>query len=365
MKKIGKVLAGVGLLMAIIVIGFVIVVFATGSKKVLPFYNEDGSILEGSVAERVYLDVNGQKNGMIIRGKNEEQPVMLFLSGGPGVPEYWLNEYYENRLEEVYTVCWWDWAGEGLSYDSSLKKEELTLERLEQDACEVAEYLKERFGKEKIVLMAHSGGTRLGLKLAQSHPEHFSCYFAMGQVINKGTTRYEGGYEYLKKTFEETGDKIGLRRLNKLVKVENGELVFLHPESLSGDWEKLLIRAGAGTTREMRSDALGIFFPQMFCKCYTGMEKINYWRGKILYDDTPYHEERISLEGEEAAVIPVYFISGAYDYTCPVQLVEQMCENLEAPDKKLFIFENSAHSPLWEENEKVLEVLKEYGGNCK
>ena len=121
----------------------------------------------------------------LIRGKSVENPVLLFISGGPGVPQYWLNEYYDNKIEDYFTVCWWDYRGEGLSYDSELTTEDITLEQLEKDAVEVAEYLKERFGKEKIYLMAHSGGTMLGLRLAQNYPENFYCYFAsLGKCSN-------------------------------------------------------------------------------------------------------------------------------------------------------------------------------------
>ena len=55
---------------------------------------------------------------------NEKNPVLLFISGGPGVPEVWLNEayadVYPNKLADYFTVCYWDYYGEGLSYDSDL-----------------------------------------------------------------------------------------------------------------------------------------------------------------------------------------------------------------------------------------------------
>lgn len=77
-----------------------------------------------------------------------------------------------------------------------------------------------------------------------------------------------------------------------------------------------------------------------------------------MHTNTPYNQECISLD-EKETVIPVYFFSGKYDYTCPVTLVEKLYQNIEAPNKGMYIFENSAHSPLWEENEETLKVMRE------
>ena len=130
--------------------------------------------------------INDKMNGMFISMTDENNPVLLFISGGPGVPEYWLNEayakQYPNELSKYFTVCWWDYFGEGLSYDLKIKPQEITVERLAQDAHEVAQYLKSTFKKEKIYLMAHSSGTNLGLYLAQTNSDDFYCYFAMGQI---------------------------------------------------------------------------------------------------------------------------------------------------------------------------------------
>ena len=355
-----KIIMKVVIVLVLATVLFLMTVKVTGKGEIEPFRNADGSIMENSIAERIFVDINGRQNGMIIRGKDLNNPVLLFISGGPGVPQYWLNEYYDNKIEENYTVCWWEWYGEGMSYDSKLQKNEITMESLTKDAQSVAKYLRQRFGKEKIYLMAHSGGTPLGLTLAQNDEEDFYCYFAMGQYLNEDGSRYTAGYEYLKQYFTEQNDKKSLEKLDNLMeKNPDGIMVPSDPDSIAGKWEGLLLKAGCGTTREMRSDALDIFFPQIFSKCYTFSEKINFWRGKFLNTGTPYHLESISTD-EKQTVIPVYFISGRYDYTCPVTLVEELYENLDAPDKGMYIFEDSAHSPLWEENEAVLEVMKQH-----
>ena len=53
------------------------------------------------------LEINGALNGMFITSTDENNPVLLFISGGPGVPEIWLNEVYAeqypNKLAEHFS----------------------------------------------------------------------------------------------------------------------------------------------------------------------------------------------------------------------------------------------------------------------
>ena len=308
------------------------------------------------------VEINGDLNGMFITSTNENNPVLLFISGGPGVPEVWLNEayadVYPNKIAEHFTVCYWDYYGEGLSYDSDINPDEITIERLAYDAHAVAEFLKKEFKKEKIYLMGHSSGTNLGLYLAQTNTEDFYCYFGMGQaVVGKDSVRrYEEGYYFMKELFEKEGNTKALRKMNKLVKIsDDGEFSVKKPSTIGKDWEKILLMAGCATTRDMRSDAKDIFFKQMGCKCYTVKEKINFWRGKTLLGKTPYSD--FTVDSDLSAQIPVAFLSGYYDYTTPITLSKELYEKLEAPEKSFYTFYNSAHSPLWEENELTIEAM--------
>lgn len=362
-KMVLNFILGIIGLIAAAVLGLFLYWTITGRGEIAPFTDENGNIPEGSIAERTFIDVNGRQNGMIIRGISDKNPVLLFVSGGPGVPEYWLNdsykEKYPNRIEEEFTVCWWDYRGEGLSYSSDIKPEEITLEQLTEDAIVVCDYLKERFGVEKVYLMAHSAGTMLGLHLAINKPEYFYCYYAMGQNSQPEWGRHEEGYKYMKKYFSDNGMISELNKLEKLVEEKDGHIV-LREGCDDGDWEEMLLVAGCATTREMKSDAFGIFFPQMASRCYTISEKINYWKGKALLKNSPYAEESHRIYENIKVDIPIVFISGTYDYTTPITTARELSERIEGPEVVFYEFNNSAHSPLWEENEYVLKVMKKY-----
>lgn len=341
----------------ILILGSILMI---GCKNSNTGFEECVSGLENT--SKINIKINDDINGMFISTTDEKNPVLLFISGGPGVPEVWLNEAYSkeytNRIADYFTVCYWDYKGEGLSYHSDINPEVITIEKLANDAHAVAGYLKSRFNKEKIYLMAHSSGTNLGLYLAQTDPEDFYCYFGMGQDYagTESSRRYEEGYYFMKRIFDEQGNTKALKAMNKLVRITTeGDFVVNNPSSIGKNWENILLQAGCATTREMHSDAKDIFFKQMGCKCYTIREKIDFWCGKILLGKTPYR--RYEINPEIPVQIPVIFLSGYYDYTTPITLSRELFEKLESPEKYFYTFEKSAHSPLWEENNAVIEVM--------
>lgn len=123
-------------------------------------------------SEAVFARINGVRQGMFIQSKDSAQPVLLYLHGG--LPDYFLTERYPTGLERDFTVVWWEQRGAGLSYSPSIPPETMTLEQFIADTLSVTDYLRDRFSKEKIYLMAHSGGTFIGLQAAARAPEGVS-----------------------------------------------------------------------------------------------------------------------------------------------------------------------------------------------
>ena len=64
-----------------------------------------------------------------------------------------------------------------------------------------------------------------------------------------------------------------------------------------------------------------------------------------------------ALERVPSLEIPSYFFAGAYDYTCLYSLQKEYYAHMQAPLKGFYTFENSAHSPLFEEPDKAIKIL--------
>ena len=72
--------------------------------------------------EKIFIEVNGIRQGMFLQSENTENPVLLYLHGGPGSPEIAFTQDYPTGLEQLFTVCWWEQRGSGISYSRKVTK---------------------------------------------------------------------------------------------------------------------------------------------------------------------------------------------------------------------------------------------------
>ena len=345
------------LLVCVIILGGVLLAYSPG--KIETFLDENGNPLAGSISEKIHVDINGVQQGMFIKGKDVNNPVLLFVHGGPGMPEYWLTQWYPTGLEDYFTVVWWEKRGAGLSYSPDIPSETMTAEQFISDTIEVTNYLQERFGKEKIYLMAHSWGSYIGIQAAAREPDLYYAYIGIGQISHQIQSE-QLAYQYALAYYKENGNMKMVRKLEAAPPTLTVPL----PTAYDTLRDAYMHAAGIGTTRDMKSVVTGIFLPSWQFREYTIDEKVNLWRGKIysrshnfnLWDKmqiTDLSQQVTELE------IPTYFLHGIYDYTCAYPLAKDYFEKLKAPVKGFYTFENSAHSPMFEEPEKVQKILLE------
>jgi len=269
------------------------------------------------------------------------------------------------RLEKYFTVCYWDQRGSGMTYSKSTDPSTLTLERMVEDTREVTEYLKSRFGQEKIYILGHSWGSYLSVKTIEKYPENYLAYIGLGQ--NANTVESERlSYDYMLSHAKNTNDKDIIEKLEKfdpyaegfpLIQEEGHQLDYF--KARTGAQEKY----GIGRVHQGVSllDMLRAFVP---FKGYTLSEKINWFRGEafsmpILF---PSVVNDNLFESSPKFEIPFYIVHGDYDYMTSQVLAKKYLDTIEAPKKGFFAFENSAHSPNMEEPEKFVEVFRKIAG---
>ncbi len=164
-------------------------------------------------------------------------------------------------------------------------------------------------------------------------------------------------YAYALEHYQQEGN---VKMLNKL-KAAAPTLSMPLPRAYDALRDDYMHAAGIGTTRDMASVVTGVFVPSWFSCEFTLREKINLWRGKFfsmrLLRNTAFATDLMQQLAE--LNLPVYFFSGAYDYTCNYALSRSYLEKLTAPLKGFYVFEQSAHTPIFEEPEKVRMILRE------
>jgi pimeloyl-ACP methyl ester carboxylesterase len=320
-----------------------------------PFTDENGMPLAGSISEKVFLNINGVKQGMFIKSKDATHPVLLYLHGG--MPDYFLTQKYPTGLEDYFTVVWWEQRGSGISYGAGMPPKTDTLEQMISDTLEVTNYLRNRFHKEKIYLMGHSGGTFIGIQAAARAPELYYAYIGVSQMSNQLKSE-RLAYEYMLQKFKENGNNEMVRKLEAApVSMTGGT-----PEAYLAVRDEAMHSLGIGTTHDMNSVITGILLVSFTSRDYTLMEKVNMWRGKSRAGVSLLWDKMLATDMSKQVPeldIPVYFLEGIYDYTVSYTEAKSYFEKLKAPVKGFYTFEHSAHSPLFEEPEKLQKIMLE------
>jgi pimeloyl-ACP methyl ester carboxylesterase len=354
-RKAGRIMwIVISIIVACIVIPVgLLLLWSPGNPR--PIVDETGRPLAGSISEKVFVTINGVRQGMFIESRDVTHPVLLYLHGG--MPDHFLDQKYPSGLEDHFTVVWWEQRGSGISYSADIPRETLTLEQMIADTLELTNYLRQRFGKEKIYLMGHSGGTFIGIQAAARAPELFYAYIGVAQMADQlGSEKL--AYEYMLAQFKANGSTDMVRKLEAApVTLEGGT-----PHGYQLLRDQAMHSLGIGTMRNMDSVITGIFFPSLASREYTLIEKVNMWRGKSQSGIASLWNEMITTDLAQtlpALDLPVYFFEGIYDYTCSYPIAKSYFERLEAPVKGFYTFEQSAHSPMFEEPAKVQKILLE------
>ena len=139
------------------------------------------------IDEASFVRIGGQDQWITVRGQNRAKPVLLILHGGPGDAES-LNIQRFAYLEKDFVVAQWDQPGAGHTFGREGGRIDpgLTIDEVAAAGVEVADYLRHRLHQPKLVLLGHSWGSVLGVKMAKARPDLFYAYVGTGQVVDNG-----------------------------------------------------------------------------------------------------------------------------------------------------------------------------------
>jgi len=308
-------------------------------------------------AVKVRVPINGIEQGMFLQIRDPDSPVLLFLHGGPGMPEYWLTRRHPSRLHEAFTVAWWEQRGAGLSYRPDIAAQSMTVEQFIADTISVSEYLCRRFGVEKVHLLGHSWGSFIGLQATALAPHLFHAYVGMAQVTHQIASEQQA-YTFMLEAYRAQGDHRMVRRLER--SPVTGEVPL--PRGYEVLRDPAMHRLGVGTTHDMRSVVTGIFLPSWASPDYTVGEKVNLWRGRRFSRSFGLWDQMLATDLTHMITrlpIPAYFLHGRHDQTVSYELARAYAQRLEAPQVGFYTFDNSAHSPAFEEADRALQILTE------
>lgn len=305
------------------------------------------------INEKTRAEFGGEIYYLRILGCDKSAPVVLFLHGGCGSPDRAHMLRYQAPLAKKFVLAAWDQTGSGLAYDKkTADRIELTKERIVKDAVNVIGYLKKRFGKEKIIVVGHSWGSVLGVWVAQTCPNDISAYVGVGQAVDYAMNE-EASYLWTLEEAEKAGDKKAVATLHDIGAPKDGYYAGDHRKSQMKQ-RAILHKLGGATYanrapywRELLSHDVPLILRE-----YGLSGAIKYVKGIAYSASSPM--ARIDPHFFDTARkldVPVYLLLGRHDMNCVRTLATEWLIKLRAPEKRLILFENSAHSPQWEESE--------------
>ena len=300
------------------------------------------------------IKIGGIDQCLYIRGKDVENPILLFLHGGPGTPEMPLLYTFQYKWEDVFTVAHWDQRGTGKTYFANDMKSvtpTISFEQSLEDAWEVTQYLQRKYKKRKIVVLGYSWGSVLGTALVQTYPEAFSAYIGVGQVVN--------GAE---------GEEIGFKKAMDLAKAKKCkrdiqilENLKPYPPSIYDSKKfvklrKLQIKYGLAVGVDKRSILSYFFSPYISIKelSYYLIDPSNIQLNIMKYVMNDYKSSDYGVSYS----MPIIYILGENDYQTPTSLAHKYFEKINAPIKKIFILSNAGHASMMDKPDEFSEILK-------
>lgn len=337
MKKLRRFLKG--FTSAIVIIIILGLVFPTWTPSIKG---------DNSISELSEVLINGTKHQFMIRGKDKDNPIIIFVHGGPSCSEIPYVTKYQEKLEEHFTIVHYDQRGSGKSYHFFEDYSNLTCQLLVSDLLAVTDYISNRFGNKKIILIGHSFGTYIALQAASKAPEKFSAYIGIGQMSDPIKSELNS-LNYCIEQANKAGNINDCKKLESLTtEIENGNIIT--PRSY--------IRKYGGASRliDDNGDYIQGFLTHPE---YNLFDVVRYFCG-VSASQARLSKEAINKPLPSLVTeinIPCYFIMGQYDYMTATQSAKEYFDSIKADKKEFILYSNSAHYPQFEEMEKFDDWL--------
>jgi proline iminopeptidase len=316
-----------------------------------PITGADGAAVPGSIAELASIEVNGHELGLMIRGHDTDNPVLLFLAGGPGGSELGAMRNHLPPLEEHFTVATLDQRGTGTSYPALDPTDTYTLESAVDDTVATTHYLRERFDADRIVLVGQSWGTILGVLAAHREPALYSAFVGVGQMVSPVETD--------RIFYADTLDWARAQGQTGLA----AELAAIGPPPYSSmlDYETALSSEDEVYPYDHsgNSEGEGGFSENFLVPEYSLVDQVHLLAGFMDTFGTLYPQiQGVDLRRDVPTLdVPVFFVQGAHEARGRAEPFGQWFAQLTAPTKELVVLDRSGHRPLFEQPDAFVAFM--------
>ena len=296
-----------------------------------------------------------------IHGNGSEKVFLIILHGGPGGHglQYRVNSMI-SEVEKNNAVVYFDQRGSGNS-QGSYSEEEVNLDLLVEDVLALAKLIKAKYGADsKLFLMGHSWGGTLGTATLLKEQDDFS-----GWIDVDGDHDPKGVYEEYKVVLKELADEqiaLGNSVAHWQAVIDLVQTVGLNFNL--EDYFKLNATAHRGEA-QLTEDQVVNEIKADYGEDTQSQNRITFTWNKIgiskILDVNIGIWENLSLTDRLPEIkIPSLVLWGKYDLVVPTVNAQEAFDHLGSSDKEIFIFEKSAHSPMFNEPALFADKLIEF-----
>jgi pimeloyl-ACP methyl ester carboxylesterase len=304
------------------------------------------------------VHIGGIDQWIEVRGQNVNNPILLFIHGGPGIAFIPLAGAFQDPWEKYFTVVQWDQRGAGKTYasnDRELMRRTINMRQMDQDTLDVVNYLRNRFKRKKIFVLGHSWGSVLGLWLAHEHPDLIYAYVGVGQVVNMEQNA-EVAYQDALQQARSRHMELAVKELESIAPYPP-PVADMGKMSIANKWAAALLGpppSAAGFTDIKRIVTAIVSAPE-----YSLVDDYSFFRGlpfsgQILFPELMKADlTKLGSDFRE----PIFFFEGRQDPYCRPSLIGKYSQTIKAPQKEFIWFDNSGHFPFFEEQGRFGDEL--------
>lgn len=309
----------------------------------------------GGIQETFKTMIGNVEQWIYTRGQDKNNPIILFIHGGPASPMSPLMWMYQRPIEEYFTVVNWDQRGSGRTFleaDPKTLRDTLRIEQYVSDIIELAELINRRYGTKKVILIGHSWGTVIGLRAVLKSPELFSVYVGIGQVIHT-IDNERVGFDFAVSEAKRHSNRKALSELESIAPYPGQTPLTPERIIIARKWIQYYGGLSAFRTESNYYFSGPLLSPEYDHDAVSTLDQSSIFTLEQVLPELL----NVDLKNLTVFPIPIFMFMGRHDYYTPSKLTADWLTKVEAPYKKGIWFEKSAHLIPFEEPGKTLISL--------
>lgn len=304
---------------------------------------------QNSIVEGRFVQIGGIDQWITIRGEDRNNPVLLFIHGGPASP-YSIFSPLLRSWEKHFTIVHWDQRGAGRSFRKNGKQSTgvINFDRLAQDGIEVTNYVLSKLEHPKLILIGSSAGSLIAIMMAKRCPHLFYAYVGTDQnAPDPHFIRHHLTLDFLR----DSGNTKGVELVERM-----------DPDPLKWsrkDYDQMnqFIVRSKHTVPNMIMD---LMLPSMLSSPdHKFRDLIDIFKGMSftmdhLFDELMSYDHKVVGNRFE---LPFFIFQGDTDIFTPAVTAKAYFDEIEAPYKEFALIKNAGHLACFARPDQFLEEL--------